>query len=213
MVVYVDDGANRKGWLGANGQLYSCAHGAHESFWRVHDQLYPEGDASSQDGVGVAAREIVLPPLALVPQEIITFTAFLNEKLWRDIQAQPDRILKLTSRQFEEFVAELFSREGYEVELTPPTWDGGRDIIAVKRAGVCSAKCLAECKHSPKGRSVGVEVLRSLYGVLTHEDATYGILATTSLFTSSAREFVRQHEWRLDLKDYDGLKQWLARVS
>ncbi len=111
MVVYVVDGV-REGWLGANGQLYPCAHGAHESFWGVHDQLYPKADASSQDAVAVAAGEIVLPPLALVPQEIITVTAFLNEKLWRDIQAQPDRILKLTSREFEEVVAEPFPMEG-----------------------------------------------------------------------------------------------------
>lgn len=145
--------------------------------------------------------------------EIIRVSSFINDRLMRELEKDPERMLRLTPREFEQLVAELFDREGFDVELTPPSADGGRDVIAVSRSDVGTHRYLAECKRYKTGHKVGVDLVRSLYGVLEHESATYAILATTSTFTSGAQQFAEDVRWRLGLKDYEGLKEWLARAS
>jgi len=44
---------------------------------------------------------------------------------------QPSEIYSLPPRKFEELIAELLARAGLEVEVTPSTRDGGRDILAL----------------------------------------------------------------------------------
>ena len=50
------------------------------------------------------------------------------ERVLRD----KDAIYDISSREFEELIAEVFSQQGYNVEITPATRDGGCDIIATK---------------------------------------------------------------------------------
>ena len=210
MVVKVSFDGTDGGWLGANGQFFSNAEDAWQSLYGSSDQLYPKPISRAPGDIPAEVPGGISGPLSIVSPEIIQVTAYLNRKLWRELKAHPERILGLPPRGLEEFVAELFFREGYDVELTPPTRDGGRDIIAVARRGITSAKCLVECKQSH--HAVGIEVIRQLYGVVEHEEATHGIVATSSVFTRDAREFLGQHKWRLGLKDYDDLKQWLRRL-
>ena len=77
-------------------------------------------------------------------------------------------LLNLSPRQFEEFIAEIRNRFGCEVERTKQTRDGGRDIIAVKRAEA-NCRFLIECKRYDPKNKVGVSIVRELYGVKIHE--------------------------------------------
>ena len=88
-------------------------------------------------------------------------------------------------------MAELFFGFGYDVELTAKTRDGGRDIIAIKRAEA-NVKYLIECKRPDPGGYVGVRPVRELYGMKTHEGATKAILATTAYFSQDAMPFFRR---------------------
>ena len=120
-------------------------------------------------------------------------------------------MFSLKSRQFEEFVAELFTREGFQVELTPPRKDGGRDILAVSKSEFGSHLYLAECKRYHPNRPVGVAYVRALYGVLEYEKATKGILATTSYFTKGAHDLAEDLRWRVSLKSYEDLRDWIRK--
>jgi len=111
------------------------------------------------------------------------------EQLLCQINRCPGKLRGLHPRQFEAFVAEIWKRFGYVVELTARTRDGGRDVIAVKHREV-SLRFLIECKHFDCNRKVGVAIVRSLYGVKMHERATKAILATTSSFTKGALDFL-----------------------
>src|SRR5215211_5952306 len=64
-------------------------------------------------------------PKLFVPQLIINVQAKLIEMIAR----RPEYVFEISPRQFEEIIAELFFREGYEVELTKQTRDGGYDIV------------------------------------------------------------------------------------
>jgi hypothetical protein len=124
----------------------------------------------------------------------------------------PHEIYSLPPRKFEELIAELLSRDGFDVQLTPPTRDGGRDILAAQRTAVGDHLTLVECKRYAQHRAVDVALVRALLGTVEHERATAGLLVTTSSFTGPARAFAEPVRYRLTLKDYADLTNWLGRV-
>ena len=136
----------------------------------------------------------------------VTVTDDLLERLRKD----PDGMDSLTPRQFEQVVAEILSRQGYEVYLTPASKDGGKDIYVAKKTSLGSFLYLVECKKYARNRPVGVELIRQLYGVVEQERATAGILATTSTFTKGARQYSETVRYRLKLKDYMELHRWIT---
>jgi HJR/Mrr/RecB family endonuclease len=52
-----------------------------------------------------------------------------------------EEVMKLTPRQFEEFVAEIFEEEGFRVELTQQTRDDDKDIIVASK-GLLEKACI-----------------------------------------------------------------------
>ena len=126
-----------------------------------------------------------------------------------DAKDSPGELLRLSARQFEELVAEVWKRFGYTVELTSQTRDGGRDIIAIKQTEA-NLRFLIECKRYEHRNKVGVGIVRELYGVKVHEGATKAILATTSSFTAGAKEFFAKHIWELEPRDFDGVVDWIT---
>lgn len=83
------------------------------------------------------------------------------ERVLRDKEA----IYDITPREFEELVAEVFSQQGYNVEITPATRDGGCDIIATKEISGIPYMILIECKKYSARHKVDVQLVRSLLGV------------------------------------------------
>lgn len=102
-----------------------------------------------------------------------------------------ESLAKVSPQQFEKMVADLFTRMGYFVKLTPLTKDGGVDVYA-KRSNESGTESLAiQCKHYPNG-VVGVEAARSLYGVIQDDPSiTRGFLVTSGEFSRECKEFVR----------------------
>lgn len=147
------------------------------------------------------------------PPAIIRSVQYVNDEMIRDIYANPKTMHTLSPRQFEELTAELLYRQGYTVELTPASGDGGVDIYAAKKDGVGTFMYLVECKkYSPKNK-VGVSVVRSLHGVVQHKRANAGLVVTTSSFTKGAKEFQAEIKYQLQLADYMALHEWLEKIA
>jgi len=144
-------------------------------------------------------------------RQLISGVVIVSDDLLDRIKAKPTEMYSLTPRQFEELVAELFRRQGYEVRLTPASKDGGKDIYVAKRDTVGALMYLVECKQFAPDRPVGVGLIRQLYGVVQQENATGGILATTSFFTKGAKEFTEKVRYRLSLKNYIDLQKWVEQ--
>ncbi len=142
---------------------------------------------------------------------------YLHESISELITAlkEDDQLLSaITSRQFEEIVAEVFKSKGYEVELTKKTRDGGKDIIAIHTDSLdIRNKYFIECKYYAESNKISVDVVRALYGVKnTMDGPNKAIVVTTSTFTSDARKFVENEassSWDLSLVDREQLLQWL----
>jgi len=130
----------------------------------------------------------------------------------RELRADPSRLYGLGPRKFEELVAELLGRFGFNVHLTPMTRDGGRDILARKRDTLGSQLYLVECKRYAPQNKVGVSVVRTLFGVLELERANAGVIVTTSRFSDDAVAEAKQMRHRMRLKDYDALVAWIQKA-
>lgn len=137
----------------------------------------------------------------------------VNRELLAYLAHHPNRIHDLTSRQFEELVADILKDFGFDVELTRATRDGGKDILAYISNEVVSFLTFIECKKYSPEHKVGVDVIRQVYGVQRIYRAHKSIIVTTSSFTAPAISERNLIENEMDLKGYDDLKKWLSRYQ
>ena len=136
-----------------------------------------------------------------------------NEILIENLRKEPKGLYELDPRKFEEIVADLMVDMGYEVELTPRSSDGGKDILAFKETDHGKMLCLVEAKRYSIDNPVEVGLVRQLYGTLCDFNATSAMLVTTSRFTRGANEFQERNQYRLSLKDYGNIVNWLDRYG
>ncbi|WP_374005936.1 restriction endonuclease [Delftia lacustris] len=130
------------------------------------------------------------------------------------IQEDSSYIYKITTREFEEVVAEIFRAQGYEVKLTKRTRDGGKDVIAIHRTALGIETCyFIECKRHALDSKVDVSIVREVYGVhSTRDGPNKSIIATTSTFTPDAIQYANNEvrsRWDMELKDIQAVLQWI----
>lgn len=101
-------------------------------------------------------------------------------------------ILSMSSRGFEEMVAALLQRDGFNVlQRHGGAGDRGADVIAVAPTG---EKLVAQCKLITTARRVEVGVLYALNGTARPvHGADLVVAVTSSEFTKPALKFARQH--------------------
>lgn len=90
-------------------------------------------------------------------------------------------------KEFEEFIAELFTKMGYSTSTTPLSADYGADVIAKKE----SETIAVQIKRYKPGNKVGVKDLNQVLGSMYRYNADKAIMITTSDFTLAARKLAR----------------------
>ena len=164
----------------------------------------------------ITANKCIIDPLGKPISDIKNIridVSEINDRMLNELKKNPTDLYQLSSRRFEELVAEIFIRKGYKVELTSATRDGGKDIYAARKDDFGSFLYIVECKKYNPNHKVGVSILRDLYGVLSKERATYGIAVTTSYFSKPAQEFQQELQYQMSLQDFNSIKKWLCDVT
>ncbi len=129
------------------------------------------------------------------------------------LKSKPERVRDLAGREFEEVVAELLASFGWRVNLTPPTKDGGYDMLALSAdASGLESSWIIECKRYGARNAVRVDIARSIYGVKFTLGVSNAVIVTTSKFTKSAQEFSRS-KYDLQFVDYSRVVQWLEQYT
>jgi hypothetical protein len=155
-----------------------------------------------------ASRTELLAPLVKSETSLYVPFAETASAVLHRLGPDPREWHALGPRRFEELLAEIWSGLGWETFLTPPTSDGGLDIRAIRNdEGICLCY-LIEAKAYDPVRPVGVELVRTLYGVVERERATHGVLATTSRFTVGAIAEARALRYRVSLADFQKVLDW-----
>jgi hypothetical protein len=132
----------------------------------------------------------------------------------RALSRRPNDLHMLTPRQFEQLVATLIEDMGAKVELTPESKDKGRDILAAFDTPFGELLALVECKKYRADRPVGIDIVKQfLWTVDRQDNASFGLVATTSTFTRGALEEASKHKWRLKLRDLEHITEWLKKFG
>lgn len=143
-------------------------------------------------------------------------TIYVSKQMMHLLADNPDKMYELTPREFEKMIAELYQKLGYSVELTKQTRDGGKDIYLAYKNDIGSFLYLVECKKYAKDNPVGVGIVRGLYGVqaLESKKVTGSIIATTSYFTSDAKQYImeKQIQHQMSLHDFDYISKLLKKA-
>ncbi len=160
----------------------------------------------------LAAQKLILAPRNRPSIAVPEFQR-VNLALVRLLRQRPGAVHRLTWAGFEELVARLLQELGYEVSRTKLTRDGGVDIWALRRDDLGETLYAIDAKKYAADSVIGPEPVRAIYGVADLANATAGMIVTTATFGSAARELAAQHRYRIGLKDYDAVQDWIERVG
>jgi len=98
------------------------------------------------------------------------------------------RLADLSPEAFEDFIGDLWAREGWETDVTQATADRGIDVRAT-RGGMAQQTALIQAKRYRGDNKVEPRDVREYAGVRQRErDADMMVLVTTGGATSGARE-------------------------
>lgn len=138
----------------------------------------------------------------------------VNDQLLYELSQNPKLLYNLSSYDFERVIARMFEKQGFSVEITPRTRDGGKDIFIAKQ-GLASFLFYVECKKYAPNKPVGIDVIQRLYGVISAEKANGGFIATTSYFTKPAEDYIKEYnlEHQLTLQDYNTISDILKSLQ
>ena len=166
-------------------------------------------------GLYLQSSKLVVPESKeiIIPEPIIDDISIVNTSLVAQVAKNPSLVHQCSSRQFEELVCEMLDKKGYKVHLTGQTRDGGKDIIIVEDNLLGSFLIYVECKQYAPDRPVGVNLVRELYGTISADEATAGLLITSSYFSKDAINFKNKVKHRLNLMDYVQLISEIQKLS
>jgi restriction system protein len=146
-------------------------------------------------------------------KKILSDITNVNSQLIERVSKNPKLIYQLSSRKFEELVAEILTQKGFKVTLTKETRDGGKDIFLAEENLLGNFLFYVECKRYQAHIPVGVKIVRELYGTISVDRATAGILVTSSYFSPDAKEYREKIKNQISLIDFMNLQQWLNSLK
>ncbi|QMV74413.1 restriction endonuclease [Comamonas piscis] len=181
-----------------------CVALAAASYFFLHPWAVvpPTADIAGRPGDMMAAvvQKGLIYGLASIGQYLLPFMCLIAAAMsaWRRkqrkalvstvAQAQDAAALDgISWREFELLVGEAYRLQGYRIiELGGNGPDGGVDLVLLKG----SEKFLVQCKQW-KAQSVGVAIVRELYGVMAARGATGGFVVTSGRYSNDAQAFAR----------------------
>lgn len=153
----------------------------------------------------------IVSDLLVIAYSIIKFKYFKNKRIFftqqvvnksievKDIQD----VNELNPIAFEEFVREMFVRQGYKAWTTKKTHDNGADVIAE----INNERVAIQVKHSTKAIA-GYGVYQTVRGKNNYK-AEKAILVTNNEFTNQAK--LDAIDYSIELRDVHYISQYLRK--
>ncbi|HYK00351.1 MAG TPA: restriction endonuclease [Thermoanaerobaculia bacterium] len=121
---------------------------------------------------------------------------------------------ELSPRDFEFLVGELLEHDGWRVEVTRGTRDGGMDVIATRTdQSLGELRTLWQAKKYAPGNNVRLSQVRELSAVLERERASKALIVTTSQLTRDALAWIRRDTYRLGAKNRKAVEAWVLEAA
>lgn len=118
---------------------------------------------------------------------------------WNSSRDLLGKLKKLHPNDFENYIADMYSRLGYKTEKVGGSYDGGVDVVAIKD----NIKYYIQCKKYITSK-VSVGDVRDFAGALMDKlSQGKGIFITTNIFTTEAEKYAEDKP--IELVDGDEL--------
>ncbi|GAA4875881.1 restriction endonuclease [Saccharopolyspora cebuensis] len=118
------------------------------------------------------------------------------------LDSRPD-LMEMSPSNFEHLVRQIFEAQGAEGWTTQQSNDDGVDAVIARRTALFGGLSIVQAKRYSK--VVGINHVRELAGAIEEKKAGWGVLVTTSWFTSKCWQKAREHG-RMELIDGERLK-------
>jgi len=150
----------------------------------------------------------------LTPDEFLglDLTISVDLRLLAYLHNNPKEIYGLTPRQFEELVAELLAKSGFQTKLGPRGRDDGVDVFAERETDLGPELVIVQVKRYREDRKIGQPIIKQLHADVSDRDASKGLLVTSSSFSRDAQKYIDLHKYKLAGKDFEGVKKWIAEI-
>ena len=101
------------------------------------------------------------------------------------------QIDSLSGVEFENFLRDVFEKQGYKVETTKASHDYGADLLLSKngKLSIVQAKCYA--------KTVGIKAIQEIVGAKQHYGATEAFVATNNFFSKDAEILALENDVKL----------------
>jgi hypothetical protein len=132
--------------------------------------------------------------------------------LVESVRSKASDLKLLDRRDFERVVAELLASFGWQVSLTSPTRDGGRDILALSRdASGLRTSWLVECRQYHRHQAIDIATIQRLGSTKEHFGFPNALIATTSSATEDAQVIAQAHG--IHIVGLAKLLEWIDRYQ
>ncbi|MGH7451555.1 MAG: restriction endonuclease, partial [bacterium] len=122
----------------------------------------------------------------------------------------------LNPYQFEDLTGLLFQEEGWDVELTSKSRDGGKDIIARRKDAGIPFVAYVQAKRNRKSRTVSISEVKEFVATVAADNVNTGYFVTTSYFSKPATQWLHEKGYRLatvELIDRNKLIEKVQRIA
>ncbi len=126
--------------------------------------------------------------------EVSYYIRQLSKKLIELIAKSPDNLKNLEWRDLERTIAELFEGIGFKTTLTPPSKDGGKDVILECRIDNIQKTFIIEIKHWRSGQKVGKTAVKEFTNVIINEKREKGLFLSTYGFANNYYESLTESQ-------------------
>jgi len=168
----------------------TIAHNDNVSLGRFVYYLIKNGKFDKNDRNYLTCSEVVIPKLNQLIENK-KYNNFVNRLKTSTASSQIKYTINdvdlMNGLEFEKFIAELFSKMGYESEITKASGDQGIDVIASKNGNTIGIQ--AKCYSS----SVGNGAIQEAVAGKNHYRLDKAIVVTNNFFTQSAQQLAQSN--------------------
>ncbi|QOH78582.1 restriction endonuclease [Plesiomonas shigelloides] len=140
-------------------------------------------------------------------QPVVSHGTFLDQRFINYLSNNIAQLGEIHWRKFEELIGECFSRSGYKVELGPGTNDDGVDIRVWNDSTQVHPEFIIQCKRYKS--KIDKVTVKGLYADVLEEQATTGLLVTTSEFSPGARTTISARSYPIKEVNGEKVSEWL----
>jgi len=116
--------------------------------------------------------------------------------------------------QFEELIGVIYAQEGWQnIELTPKSRDGGKDVIAKRITSGTTTVAYIQVKKNTESHKVGITEVKEFVATVAADKVDMGYIVTTSYFSRPATRWLQEKGGSLALVELVNRETLLSKMQ